>query len=506
MSDHAAPVTARSSRQRGAHASDDARPAPAFTASCFTACTLGGGWLLDRLEVVPALAAVMAAGAVTGSLLWWSAVRSISARRSGARVRAEYEASLRKWEGSLRTLGDVVVAAEKGGEVVRWASEQVERGKVHTDLPPPTAYRRTGNASVDAVAVVQQVLEESWQAVMKAATHQRRMLNDRAELAEVFTSIAPRLQSLVNRSIAAITEAERTIEDPELLDAVFRVDHLLTQIRRDAESLAVLGGSAPSRDSAPVLVVTAVRRAVAEIPEYARVRVGPTGQRAAVPGYVSPNLVHLLAALMENATDFSHDKVEVFIHQAGTGIAIEVLDRGTGMSQDKREALNRLLAAPETEDLRVRLREGKIGLLVAAQLARRHGITIELGPNIVGGTRAVVVIPPNLLVSADVPSDTPPPPRPRPFVPAAPSQQSHASPPAEAAAQRRRSLPSRSTGEATVPVGQDGKRALPRRSAANTRVPPASTQAPAGHPTSNLMADFQRSQTHGQQSAPPSGT
>ncbi|MFF7098298.1 ATP-binding protein [Streptomyces rubradiris] len=422
-------------------------------------------------------------------------------------MRAEYEASLRMREECLRALGEVVAAAEKGREVVRWASEKVERGEAHTDLRPPAAYRRTGNASVDAVPVVRQALEESWQAVMRAATYQHRMLNDRAELAEVFTSLVPRLQSLANRSIAAITKAEQTVEDPELLAEMFGVDHLLTQIRRYAESLAVLGGSTPSRDSEPVLVVTAVRRAVAEIPEYSRVRVGPTDQRAAVPGYVSPNLVHLLAALMENATGFSRDKVEVFLHQAGAGIAIEVLDRGTGMSQSKREALNRLLAAPEREDPRVRLRERQIGLLVAAKLARLHGITIELGPNIVGGTRAVVVVPPNLLVSADdVPSDTPLPPRARPFAPAAPPQQGHPLPAAEAAAQRRRSLPSRSTSEATVPVGQGGKRALPQRGAANTRVPPKAPQAPAGHPTSNLMADFQRSQTPGQQSAPPSGT
>jgi signal transduction histidine kinase len=351
MSDYADPVTARSNRRRGAHASDDARPASAFTANCLTACTLGGGWLLDQLEVVPTTAAVVTAGAATGALLWWSAVRSLSARRNGARLRVEHEAS-------LRALGEVIAAAKKGKEAVAWTSKQVEEGKVHTELRPPTVHPRTGDASVDAVSAVTEALEESWQAVIKAARHQDRGLNHQAELAEIFTSIAPRLQSLVNRSLSAITEVERDIEDPELLHAVLRVDHLLAQIRRDAESLAVLGGSTPSRDSAPVLVVTAVRRAVAEIPEYARVRVGQTDLRAAVPGYVSPSLVHLLAAVMENATDFSRDKVEVFIHQAGAGIAIEVLDRGTGMSQGKREALNRLLAAPDAEDPRTQLREG----------------------------------------------------------------------------------------------------------------------------------------------------
>lgn len=498
MSDRAAQVTPGSSRRRGAHASDDMRSAPAFTASALTASAAGGGWLLDHFEVVPASAGVVAAGVLTGGLLWWSAARSLSARRGMARaerVRAEREAA-------LRALGEVFVAVEEGMRSVRWAAEQAEKGEAHTDFPPPAVRPRTADVGLEAVNAVKTAFEESWQAVMKAATHQQRELNAEAELAGIFKSVAPRLQSLVNRGIAAISEVEKNIEDPELLDAVFQVDHLLTQIRRDAESLAVLGGSAPSRDSDPVLVVTAVRRAVGEIPQYARVRVGQSDQRAALPGYVSPNLVHLLAALMENATDFSRDKVEVFIHQAGPGIAIEVLDRGTGMSQQKRETLNRLLAAPESEDPRPRLREGKFGLLVAARLAKRHRITIELGPNIIGGTRAIVIIPADLLVSPNVRPGRRPTPAPRLSAPAGPVRQSPVAPHPQVTAQPPQSSP-RASGTGPAPIVQGGKRPLPRRSGAENRLPPVVQQAPSGHATSDLMAAFQsRTPEHGP-AAPP---
>ncbi len=302
----------------------------------------------------------------------------------------------------METLAHVMTAIDKGREQVGWAlgQAQQEGGAARTDYGEPAVQPRTGNVRIDVIPALEAGFAEAGQAVMQAAAHTHGVLNAQAELAEIFTSVAPRLQGLVNRSIHVISEVERDVEDPDLMHEMFRVDHLLTQIRRAVESLAVLGGSLPSCNSAPILVATAIRRAVAEVPQYARVRVELTPVTAAVLGYVSPNLVHLLAALMENATEFSTEKVEVHTHQTDSGIAIEVLDRGTGMSQEKRDALNRLLAHPETEDPRARLRAGQLGLLVAALLAKRHKITIQLRPNIVGGTHAIVVLPHELLVEA----------------------------------------------------------------------------------------------------------
>ncbi|WP_434598503.1 hypothetical protein [Streptomyces sp. A5-4] len=465
---------------------------PAFTASALTGAAVAGGWLLDDFDVLPAPVSMAIAVAGAACVLWWTGARALSARRSltrGDEVRGERD-------DALRTLEAVIAAIEEGRQSVRWAAEQAEQGVAHTNFAPATAPSRTGDVRVDAVALLKQAFEESWRTVMAAASRQHQKLNAQAELAEIFKSISPRLQSLVNRSITVISEVERNIEDPELMAELFRVDHLLTQIRRAVESLAVLGGNTPSRDSAPVMLATAIRRAVAEIPEYQRVRVAPSQHTAAaLPGYVSPNVVHLLAALMENATAFSSDRVEVFTHQAGGGIAIELLDRGAGMSQRKREALNRLLAAPETEDPRARLREGRIGLLVAALLAKRHKITIQLAPNIVGGTQAVVLLPPDLLVSPDMQNlnNRPPAHDSRLSMPSGPARRAPAVPRPDETAELPRRIPPALPGEASpsaLPAQNQGRPPLPRRGEAGTRVPLPAQQAPAGNATGGLMASF----------------
>ncbi|WP_176743556.1 sensor histidine kinase [Streptomyces agglomeratus] len=352
------------------------------------------------------------------------------------------------------------------------------------------------------------MLTEARHTVISAAAHQRGMLSEQADLAEIFKSIAPRLQSLVERCLDVISAVEKGVADPELMHELFRVDHLVTQMRRAVESLRVLGGSVPSRDSAPVLVVTAIRRAVAGIPKYQRVRLALSHETALLPGYVSPNVVHLLAALMENATSYSSDPVEVYTHRVDGSVVIELLDRGTGIPQEKLGALNRLLAAPEKEDARSHLREGQIGLLVAALLAKRHDITIQLRPNLVGGTQAIVVIPQALLVAQE---------EQQPDIRVAPMRKA----PADARPVRHAQLPPR-TDDTTqlrrippaasavhtprpksAPQHGHGKPPLPRRGQAQQEVrAPRLQQVPNGHATTGLMASFKSGMDRAQEQPP----
>lgn len=474
---------------------------PAFTASALAGAAVGGGWVLDALGVLPAWDCGALSVTAGAAVLWWAGARSRGASRGVAYaegVRAERDAAL----GALHA---VLACVAKGRQDIRQAAEQARQGLVSTDLAPLVERAPTGDPCVDAVALSAQAFEEAWRAVLDAAARQHRMLNARAELADIFTSISPRLLSLVNRGIAAISDVERDVEDPQLMDELFKVDHLLTQIRRAVESLSVLGGATPPRESAPLVLGTVIRRAIAEIPAFARVRMAVSrGFTVALPGYVSPNVVHLLAELMENATAFSGDRVEVFIFRAGgNGVAIEIIDRGTGMSQAKHEELNRLLAAPEAEDPRARLREGRIGLMVAALLAQRHKIVIRVEPNIVGGTRAIVLLPPGLLVSADVPSAHRPAVQvPRPAL-SGPVRREHAVPGQEGGAElprRVRTGPPAGDGPA---ASDDGRPPLPRRGHADRqRVPPTAPQAPIGAATSGLMADFQSRRPSGDKPPP----
>ncbi len=358
---------------------------------------LGGGWLVDHFSVAPTQSAAITAGSAVALVLVWAGLRGADAHRKATALVGRVSDERDRLR---RALEDVSATVAVGREQIAWAAEQAAQGRFPSHAAPQMP-QATGDVPADAVAGLRFALEEGWRAVMLAAKQQHRAFTPEAELADLSRSIAPRLQALVNRGIAVIEQVERSVEDPDLLHKLFQVDHLLAQMRRAGESLAVLGGSMPPRAAAPVLVATVLRQAVGEIEHYPRVRIAQPRQRShpvALPGYVSPGVVHLLAEIMDNAARYSNDNVEVHTRHVADGLVIEVLDRGPGMSDLRRDALNDLLAAPESADRRTRVRDGQIGLLVAALLARRHHIGIHLRPNVVGGTHAIVVLPGSLLL------------------------------------------------------------------------------------------------------------
>ncbi|MET9758977.1 ATP-binding protein [Streptomyces sp. NPDC006372] len=216
---------------------------------------------------------------------------------------------------------------------------------------------------------------------------------------DVFVNLARRLQSLVHREISLLDELENEMEDPELLKGLFHVDHLATRIRRHAENLAVLGG-APSRRqwSNPVPMTEVLRSAIAEVEQYSRVKLVPPID-GTLRGHAVADVIHLLAELAENATVFSAPHTQVLL-RAGlvtSGLAVEVEDRGLGMPLEEQTRMNALLADPDQVNVARLLADGRIGLFVVSQLARRHGITVRLQSNIYGGVQAVLVVPQALL-------------------------------------------------------------------------------------------------------------
>ena len=215
----------------------------------------------------------------------------------------------------------------------------------------------------------------------------------------VFVNLARRLQSLVHREIQLLDELEAQVEDPDLLKGLFSVDHLATRIRRHAENLAVLGGAVPRRQwTRPVTMYEILRSAVAEVEQYSRVKlVQPT--EGNLRGHSIADIVHLIAELVENATTFSAPTTQVLLRaqRVTAGLAIEVEDRGLGMTYEERTQMNLLLADPGQIDIGDLLDDGRIGLFVVSSLARRHGIAVQLQSNIYGGTQAVIVLPNALL-------------------------------------------------------------------------------------------------------------
>jgi hypothetical protein len=146
-------------------------------------------------------------------------------------------------------------------------------------------------------------------------------------------------------------------------------------------------------------MVDVMRGAIAEVEDYARVSVA-TRSQAALSGPAVADVIHLLAELIENATTLSppYTSVRVAGETVASGFAIEVEDRGLGMSQQRLAELNERLAHPpefnpsDSEQL---------GLFVVGQLAKRHGIRVTLKASPYGGTSAVVLIPQHLVVTED---------------------------------------------------------------------------------------------------------
>jgi signal transduction histidine kinase len=264
----------------------------------------------------------------------------------------------------------------------------------------------------------------------------------------IFVNLARRLQSLVHREIEQLDELENQVEDPDLLKGLFSVDHLATRIRRHAENLAVLGGATSHRQwSRPVNVYEALRSAVAEVEQYARVKlVRPID--GTLKGHAVADIIHLVAELVENATTFSAPNTQVLIRVARvrTGLAVEVEDRGLGMEPHERDRFNTMLATPDQVDLDELLADGRIGLYVVSSLAHRHALTVQLQSNIFGGTQAILVVPEVLLGD-----DTPAPPKApeRREIPVAepmPVRQPGAATPPQLPAMQLRPLPTAGTG------------------------------------------------------------
>ena len=248
----------------------------------------------------------------------------------------------------------------------------------------------TGNE----VEQVQNAFSVVQQTAVQAAVDEARL---RRGISDVFRNLAGRSQSLLHRQLSLLDGMERRATEPDELEDLFRIDHLTTRMRRHAEGLIILSGEAPARGwRQPVPLVDVLRAAVAEVEDYTRIRV-LCRTSAAVAGHAVADVIHLIAELAENATVFSPPNTPVRIQGdvVGRGFAVEVEDRGLGISAARLEEINANLANPPQFDLSG---SDRLGLFIAGQLAQRHDIKITLRPSVYGGTTAIVLIPTALVV------------------------------------------------------------------------------------------------------------
>jgi signal transduction histidine kinase len=228
---------------------------------------------------------------------------------------------------------------------------------------------------------------------------------------ELLLNLARRNQSMFHRQLDIINDLEERERDPDALAELFRLDHLATRVRRNAESLLVLSGEQPARVwSAPVPLRDVVRAGIAETEDLDRVAF-TVDERPRVIGSAVADVTHMIAELTENAVRFSpptttvHIKSRVYHRAPGAHLVI-IEDIGVGMPYEELGAANRLLAGPQEVDVSVSRR---LGFHVVSRLASRHGIEVSLTPTPGCGLTAVIVLPAALFADPAAPAAAPAP-------------------------------------------------------------------------------------------------
>ncbi|WP_261986706.1 nitrate- and nitrite sensing domain-containing protein [Actinomadura sp. HBU206391] len=328
--------------------------------------TPGAVWVIIRLFLAGGLGLVAVIASIVVSIATARAlVRQLEKLRDAAR-----ELSESRLPGVVERLGrgeDVDVAAE---------APALEFG-------------------ADEVGQVGQAFNAVQQTAIKVAVEQAEL---RRGIRDILLSLARRSQTLVRRQLSLLDVMERRELDPTELEDLFRVDHLATRMRRNAENLIVLSGATPARGwRRSVPMVDVLRAAVAEVEDYARVNVLPVGG-VTLAGRAVGDVTHLLAELIENAVSFSpsYTVVQVGGHMAASGYAVEIEDRGLGMSEEALQAANEQIVSSPEFNLSSTAR---LGLYVVSRLADRYGIRVSLKRSAYGGTTAIVLIPREFVIA-----------------------------------------------------------------------------------------------------------
>ena len=278
---------------------------------------------------------------------------------------------------SPRRAGDV---AEPAARARRVAAHRRRRRHVRS---PPIEVQ-----SEDEIGELAQAFNDVEAVTLQVAQEQSLLL--RKGMGDLFVNLARRNQSLLQRQLELLDDLERNEHDPAALDALFKLDHMATRMRRNAESLLVLSGAEQPRQwQQPIALIDVVRAAAAEIADFPRVElVGIDDDLARV------RTCRLRRRPPPRRAARERDVVLAPRHRGrrvGRGHRDRLRPRdlrpGHRHAARPHRRGQHLLAKPPVVGLAL---SRALGLHVVGSLAARHGISVELRPGAPIGLVALV--------------------------------------------------------------------------------------------------------------------
>lgn len=270
----------------------------------------------------------------------------------------------------------------------------IRRLRDATDVDAHARVEPIGVLSRDEIGEVARAFDEVHDAAVRLATEQALL---RGNVNSMFKNLSRRSQSLVERQLLLIDNLENSEKDPGQLAQLFKLDHLATRMRRNNENLLVLAGEETARRwTEAVQLVDVARAAAAEVEQYERIMFGEI-PRTRLVGKAAPDVAHLVAELLENATTYSSPQTKVWVAARGAddgGVILHIEDVGIGMTAVDLQRSNERLARPPLVDVGV---SRQMGLFVVGRLAARYGIRVTLSESPAGGVTASIHLPVTLI-------------------------------------------------------------------------------------------------------------
>ncbi|MDH6113093.1 signal transduction histidine kinase [Kitasatospora sp. MAP12-15] len=344
----------------------------------------------SQARVEAAHAAAVRAGADTAA-----AVADAQASRARANA-AHTESEAARIELLAARSETLEARSEAAAARAAAADERAELARLEEETIPGVVQRLRAGASVATVlADHRQTAHEYLLSLLanEIAYGERQ----RAAALAVCATAAGRVQALATSMHAELREMQHQ-HGEDVLGDLLRLDHSTAQAGRMADSIAVLTGARTGRRwTKPISVESILRGALGRIGAYQRVRLH-SASTAAVAGYAAEGVMHALAELLDNATNFSAPpaEVHVYVEELHSGLVITVEDGGLGLSEVWLRRAE-LAVSGRPLDLTALSAGTRLGFAVVGALARKHGLSVSFRPSSRGGTGVVVLIPEHLV-------------------------------------------------------------------------------------------------------------
>ncbi|WP_328560723.1 ATP-binding protein [Streptomyces coelicoflavus] len=284
----------------------------------------------------------------------------------------------------------------------------------------------------------------------------------------------------------AVSHGVRRHISDEAYATLVEIDHLAQQMLLTASGYSVLAGDKLSRRWPATSLTDIVRAAMGRIEGYERIKHPEMGS-VVVEGRAVEAVVHALAVLLDNALRYSPPaaSVHVSLEQGHHACFLIVDDAGLRMDDERLLWASDVMSGEQRDDITRLGAHPQTGLRVASLLAENYGFRVELtAPNIYQGTRAMVVLPKNLVVDPSAAQPVPPAVS-RTLPPKAAAQ----AVPADAAEPAPAATPAPEPAPAAAPVPEP-EPAVPAPAPAAT---PATASAPAATTTASGLTVRRRS-------------